>query len=76
MKNVLQNLARRAETIGAYSVQSEARGIMYFYRDGEYAICTRYQTLRLTERQAQFVAEELAGILNDIKDLRRAGRRA
>ena len=66
----------RAETLGMYSVDSNARGVLYVYNKGEYAICTRYGVLRLTEHQAEAVAEELADIIADIKGLRRLGARS
>lgn len=75
MKNRLPNLAIRAEKLNIYSVESEARGILYLYNDGEYAICTPRNVLRLTERQAEMVARELPEIMAGIKDLRRLGTR-
>lgn len=74
--NKICELAIKAENNGIYNVASERRGILYLYKDGEYAICTKYGTVRMTETQAQAVAAEFPDIVQDIHDLKLAGVQA
>lgn len=72
----LAGIAGHAESCGIYAVESEKRGIMYFYNDGEYAIVTASKgTLRMSADEAGTILAELAGIKEDVDDIRRAGRR-
>lgn len=73
MKNSLENIARKAETRGIYTVQSEQRGVLYVYDDGEYAICTPDFIWRIRAEKLEAVVRELVGILADIKDLQDMG---
>lgn len=70
MKYSLNRVAGKAETLGMYPVQSELRGILYVYNDGEYAIVTPDFVWRLTEQKLEEVVCELKELLDDVKDLR------
>ncbi len=71
----LAGIAGYAESCGIYTVESERRGIMYFYSDGEYAIVTASKgVLRMSADEAEAILSELAGIKDDIEDIRRTGR--
>ena len=69
MKNSLTAIAGRAETLGMYPVESEQRGVLYVYHDGEYAICTPDFVWRLSAAKLEAVLGELSGIVEDVKDL-------
>lgn len=72
----LQKIATRAEHEGIYLVQSERRGMMYAYNEGEYAIMTASGgVVRLTPAQVETVLIELAGIKDDVDELIRMERR-
>ena len=70
MKNSLQRIAGKAEHLGMYPVASELRGVLYIYNDGEYAICTPDFIWRLPEKRLLTILAELAGIAQDVKELR------
>lgn len=70
MKNSLNSIAVRAETLGMYPVQSEVRGVLYIYNDGEYAICTPNFVWRMSEKRLLTVLAELTGIAQDVRELR------
>lgn len=70
MKNSLTNIAGRAEALGMYPVQSEMRGVLYIYNDGEYAIVTPDFVWRMPDKKLKKVLRELAGIVQDVEDLK------
>lgn len=73
----LQKIAAKAEHAGMYVVESEGRGMMYCYNDGEYAILTAGNGMAiLTPLQVELVLMELAGIKDDIDELIRKERRS
>lgn len=73
----LQKIAAKAEHAGMYVVESERRGMMYCYNDGEYAILTAGNGMvMLTPLQVETVLTELAGIKDDIDELIRKERRS
>lgn len=73
----LQKIAAKAEHAGMYVVESERRGMMYCYNDGEYAIFTAGNGMvMLTPLQVETVLTELAGIKDDIDELIRKERRS
>lgn len=88
MNNNLNALGLMAESLGIYAVESKESHIMYFYNDGEYAICTRGFVWRFSEKEAEeiiggfkgimesFVLEELRAIIEDVKYLRETGARS
>lgn len=69
----LDSLARRADTEGIYTVESETRGLMYFYDKGEYVIITPNGFLRLSEYKLQIMLRELSEMMKDIEDFNRMG---
>lgn len=62
---------RRAEDYGIYNVESEKRGVAYMYADDEIAIVTSRGYLRMSVETAACLCEELTGLIEDIKDMRR-----
>ena len=72
----LTGVAQFAENNGIYNVESERRGILYCYNDGEYAIITSSKgVLRMNPDEVETILTELAGIKDDVDRLVRAGRR-
>lgn len=72
----LRKLATKAESQGMYVVESERRGLMYIYNDGEFGIITTSNgMIRLTPLQVESVLMELAGIKDDVDELIKQGRR-
>lgn len=72
----LRKLATKAESQGMYVVESERRGLMYIYNDGEFGIATTSNgMIRLTPLQVESVLMELAGIKDDVDELIKQGRR-
>lgn len=70
MKNSLTNIAGRAEALGMYPVQSEMRGVLYIYNDGEYAIVTPDFVWRMPAEKLKRILRELTGIVQDVEDLK------
>lgn len=71
MKQSIAQIASKAETLGMYVVASNAKGLLYIYDDGEYAIVTPDIVLRLSERRMELMVAELIGVIQDVKDLKR-----
>lgn len=72
----LRKLATKAESQGMYVVESERRGLMYIYNDGEFGIITTSNgMIRLTPLQVESILMELAGIKDDVDELIKQGRR-
>lgn len=72
----LQKIAEKAESKGMYVVESQRRGLMYCYNEGEYAVFTSSSgVLRLTPLQVETLLTELAGIKDDVDELIKQGRR-
>ena len=67
----IDKLCQRAEHRGIYNVESLRRGVCYMYEDDEIAIVTNRGYLLMSVETADVVAEELAGLIEDIKDMRR-----
>lgn len=61
----------KAETLGIYNVDSERRGVAYMYAEDEIAIITCRGHVRMSVDTAKCMIQELTGLLEDIKDLRR-----
>lgn len=88
MNNNLSALGLRAESLGIYAVESKDPRIVYFYNDGEYAICTRGFVWRFSEEEAEeiiggfkgvvesSVLKELQAIIEDVKYIRETGVRS
>ena len=72
-KNGIEGLLIKADTIGAYTVASDKRGVGYIFATGEIAIVTSQGYIRMDEESAHKMIEELHGVLEDVKDLRRMG---
>ena len=70
MKNSLTNIAGRAESLGMYPVQTEERGVLYIYNDGEYAIVTPDFIWRMSAEKLKAIVRELTGIVQDVEDLK------
>ena len=87
MNNNLVALGMKAESLGIYAVESKDPRIVYFYNDGEYAICTKGFVWRFSEEEAEEIAEgfrgamkstvlkELREIIEDVQYLRKTGVR-
>ena len=72
----LRKLATKAESQGMYVAESERRGLMYIYNDGEFGIITTSNgMIRLTPLQVESILMELAGIKDDVDELIKQGRR-
>lgn len=72
-KNSLDELCDKADLRGIYTVPSLDRGLVYMYRDGEFALVTSSGQLRMRIGAAETVARELLEILKDIRELERMG---
>lgn len=75
MKNNLNRIAARAETLGMYPVQSELRGVLYIYNDGEYAVVTPGFVWRMPAEKLKTILGELSEIVRDVEDLNAMGAR-
>lgn len=70
-KKPIDKVCEKAENMGIYNVESEKRGVAYMYEDDEIAIVTSRGHMLMSVDTARVVAEELIGLIEDIKDLRR-----
>jgi len=70
-KYPLNQVCDKAETIGIYNVESEKRGVAYMYALDEIAIVTARGRVEMSFETAQTLVEELSGLIDDIKDMRR-----
>ena len=70
-KRPLDKLCDKAENNGIYSMESERGGVAYMYEDDEIAIVTSRGCVRMSVETAGLLVEELSGLLEDIKDMRR-----
>ena len=73
MTKRLDLFAIKADSLGCYTVQSNVRGLLYVYSDGEYAIVTPETHIRLTDNELKTAIAELHGMMNDVSDLERMG---
>lgn len=71
--NGVGHIMTKADNFGAYTVESEKRGVGYVFDTGEIAIVTSQGYIRMDEESACKMIEELQGVLEDVKDLRRMG---
>lgn len=73
----ITSLAAKAEADGMYVVQSEQRGILYLYNDGEFAVVTAGKGMLLMSfAEVELIITELSEIKDDVKDLVRMERRS
>ena len=72
-KNGIEGLLIKADTIGAYTVASDKRGVGYIFATDEIAIVTAHGYIRMDLESAKRLIDELNGIIADIADLRRMG---
>lgn len=72
----IQEMGTRAHRKGFYSTESEysENPILYAANGDEIAVICRGGAIRLTIKDAEAIAKELADILADYKDFRREGR--
>lgn len=74
MQNANQRLGLRAEKLGIYTVESMEKGLLYFWNDGEMAILRdNGQYIRFPEKYLDTLIEELTGISEDIRYMKRIG---
>lgn len=73
----LQKMGLKAHRKGFYSTESEysENPILYVANGSEIAIICRGGAVRLTIKDAEAIASELADIIKDYKDFKREGRR-
>ena len=69
----LNQIALAAETAGIYCVQSELRGLLYCYADGEYALVRPNGLVRIKASELNIIIKELQGIREDIAYLEKMG---
>lgn len=72
-KNGIEGLLGKADTIGAYTVASDKRGVGYIFATGEIAIVTAHGYIRMDLESAKRLVSELSGIIEDVGDLKRMG---
>lgn len=72
----IEKMAMKAHVKGFYSTESEysEKKIIYVGNEDELAIINRGGAIRLTIKDAEAIAKELADILADYKDFIREGR--
>lgn len=70
-KKPVDVVCERAEALGIYNVESMKRGVAYMYADDEIAIVTNRGHLIMSVDTAKCMIEELTGLIEDIKDMRR-----
>ena len=70
-KKSLDVTCERAESLGIYNVASMRRGVAYMYADDEIAIVTNRGHVTMSVDTAECMIEELTGLIEDIKDMRR-----
>lgn len=70
----LNKLRVKAETNGIYTVDSEAKNVLFCYCDREFLIITRNKgVVRIAAKDLPVILEELQGIVEDVADLERMG---
>ena len=70
-KHPLDKICEKAENMGIYNVESEKRGVAYMYALDEIAIVTARGRVEMSVETAETLIEELKGLIEDIKDMRR-----
>lgn len=71
----IDRIATKATSDGIYTVESMLYGIRYFFEEDEVVIANTRGCMSLSMDNAKVLADELRDLLEDVKSIRREGRK-